>query len=60
MLIQKASFQCLVREFIKKGYIRVMMSGLVVIQEACEAYLAKYFQDFYLAPIHAGRVIIKD
>jgi hypothetical protein len=32
----------------------------MALQEAHDAYLAKYFQDVNLAPIHTGRVTIKD
>jgi histone H3/H4 len=61
MLIQKAPFQHLVREFIfKKGDMCVTLSALMAYQESCEAYLAEYFQDVNLAAIHSGRVTIKD
>jgi histone H3 len=61
MLIQKAPFQRLVREFIKKkGEIRVTLSALITVQESSRAHLAEYFQDVNLAAIHAGRVTIKD
>jgi histone H3/H4 len=50
MLIQKAPFQRLVREFIKKkGDIRVTLSALMAMQESSEAYLAEYFHDVHLA-----------
>jgi histone H3/H4 len=61
MLSQKAPFQHLVREFIlKKGDIRVTLGALIVYQDLCEVYLAKYFQDFNLANIRASRVTIKE
>jgi histone H3 len=61
ILIQKAPYQRLVREFIKKkGDICVTMSALMALQESSEVYLAEYFQDVNLAAIHAGQVTIKD
>jgi histone H3/H4 len=61
MLIQKAPFQRLVREFIKKkGEIHVMLSALMAYQEPSEAYLAEHFQGANFAVIHFGRVTIKD
>jgi histone H3/H4 len=61
MLIQKAPFQRLVREFIKKkGDIRVTLSVFMACHESSDAYLAEYFQDVNPADIHSGRVKIKD
>lgn len=58
-LIKKLSFQRLVRE-VMSGFAtyRIQTSAMFALQEACEAFLAGFFDDVNLLAIHAKRVTI--
>lgn len=60
LLIRKASFQRLVREFLQDYIVdkRVQASAMLALQEACEAYLVGLFEEANLCAIHAKRVTI--
>jgi histone H3/H4 len=45
--------------YLKTGEMRVKLSRLFALQDACVVYLVEYFQDVNLAAIHAGRGPIK-
>ena len=60
LLIRRLPFQCLVREIADcfKTELRWRSSALMALQEACEAYLVRLFEDSNLCAIHAKRVTI--
>jgi histone H3 len=60
LLIRKLPFQRLVREIATefKSDLRFQTQAILALQEACEAYLIKLFEDTNLCAIHAKRVTI--
>ena len=61
LLLSKLPFQKLVREVAKKvanTEYRYEASGILALQEACEAYLVGIFEDANLCAIHAKRVTV--
>ena len=60
LLIRRLPFQHLVREIADsfKTELRWRSSALMALQEACEAYLVRLFEDINLCAIHAKRVTI--
>ena len=64
LLIRKLPFQRLVREITQKirpGF-RFQSTAILALQEACEDYLVRMFEDVNICAIHGGRVtvMIKD
>ena len=60
LLIRKLPFQRLVREIALnyKSDLRFQTQAILALQEACEAYIVKLFEDTNLCAIHAKRVTI--
>lgn len=60
LLIRKLPFQRLVREIAQTFHedLRFQSSSVMALQEACESYLVKLFEDTNLCAIHAKRVTI--
>ena len=60
LLIRKLPFQKVVREIATqyKSDLRFQTQAILALQEACEAYLVKLFEDTNLCAIHAKRVTI--
>ncbi|XP_015177684.1 PREDICTED: histone H3.3-like [Polistes dominula] len=60
LLIRKLPFQRLVREIAQDCHadVRFQKSALFAIQESCEAFLVRLFEDANLCAIHAKRVTI--
>ena len=60
LLIGRLPYQHLVREIADcfKTELRWRSSALMALQEACEAYLVRLFEDSNLCAIHAKRVTI--
>ena len=60
LLIRKLPFQKVVREIATqfKSDLRFQSQAILALQEACEAYLVKLFEDTNLCAIHAKRVTI--
>ena len=58
LLICKLPFQRLVREIAQTFKQDVRSAALMALQEACEAYLIRLFEDTNLCAIHAKRVTI--
>ena len=61
LLIRKLPFQKVVREIATqyKSDLRFQTQAILALQEACEAYLVKLFEDTNLCAIHAKRVTIR-
>ena len=62
LLCRKLPFQRLVREVagrIRSGDFRFQSTALLGLQEACEDYIIRLFDDTNLCAIHAGRKTIK-
>ena len=60
LLIRKLPFQRIVREIALnyKSDLRFQTQAILALQEACEAYIVKLFEDTNLCAIHAKRVTI--
>lgn len=57
---RKSPFQRLVREVIfrHKRDVRIQRSAIMLMQEACEAYMISWMEDALLLAIHAKRITI--
>ena len=62
LLMRKLPFQCLMREIVQSrpGYAdgKLQATGVLVLQEASEAYLVALFEDTNLCAVHAKHVTI--
>ena len=60
LLLRKRPFQQLVREVAQdfQNDLRFQSHAIMALQEACEAYLIRLFEDTNLCAIHAKRVTI--
>lgn len=60
LLIQRLPFQRLVREIAAKykSDLRYQTAAISALQEACESYLVRLFEDTNLCAVHARRVTI--